>query len=181
MTDTADADIAELIDRENITRVLFRYCRAIDRCDKELLRSVYHPDAIDDHGIFRGLGWDFVEFVIPLLENMGPTSHALTNCLIEIEGDSAYSESYVTAFHSAVRTEDGIVDIIAGGRYVDRFERRHGEWRIADRVVVVDWNQNLAVTARWEGPMHGNWRPRGERGKNDRSYGLKGPSFGGGS
>jgi hypothetical protein len=182
MSNADEFEIAELVDRDKITRVLFRYCRAIDRCDKELLRSVYHSDARDDHGIFSGLGWDFAEFVIPLLEAMGPTSHVLTNCLIEVEDDNAYSESYVTAFHSAVPAEDGgIADIIAGGRYVDRFERRKGEWRIADRVVVVDWNQNFPVTAKWDGPMHGKWRPRGERGRSDRSYGLKGPSFGSGS
>ena len=31
-----------------------------------------------------------------------------------------------------------IVDF-GGGRYVDRFERRAGDWRIAARVVVMDW------------------------------------------
>ena len=28
-----------------------------------------------------------------------------------------------------------------GGRYIDRFERRDGEWKIADRVVVHEWDQ----------------------------------------
>jgi hypothetical protein len=37
-------------DRAAIENVLGLYCRAIDRLDVELLRSVYHPDAIDDHG-----------------------------------------------------------------------------------------------------------------------------------
>jgi hypothetical protein len=27
----------------------------------------------------------------------------------------------------------------AGARYIDRFERRDGEWRIARRVAVIDW------------------------------------------
>jgi hypothetical protein len=31
-----------------------RYSRAIDRLDRELLLSVYHEDAVDDHGVFVG-------------------------------------------------------------------------------------------------------------------------------
>jgi len=37
-------------DREAIENLLGLYCRAIDRLDVELLKSVYHPDGIDDHG-----------------------------------------------------------------------------------------------------------------------------------
>ena len=39
-----------LLDKQEIHEVLMRYCRGIDRCDAELLHSVYHPDATDDHG-----------------------------------------------------------------------------------------------------------------------------------
>jgi hypothetical protein len=173
-----ESDIADLVDRAKIVEVLHRYCRAIDRCDKALLRSVYHSDARDNHGIFSGNAWEFVDFIMVLLKDIGPTSHALTNYLIDIDGDAAYSESYVTAFHAGVPTEgDVLTDVIAGGRYIDRFERRDEVWRIADRVVVVDWNQNVPVSARWDGPMHGKWRPRGTRDANDPSYGLKGANF----
>src|SRR5262245_17777267 len=45
-----------LLDKQAIQEVLARYCRGVDRADLELLRSVYHPDAIDNHGTFNGNG-----------------------------------------------------------------------------------------------------------------------------
>jgi hypothetical protein len=50
----------------------------------------------------------------------------------------------------------------AGGRYLDRFERRGGEWRIFARVLVRDWYEIVEGTGDWadyprpqEGP-HGS-------------------------
>ena len=51
-------DVEELIARQEITDVLHRYCRAVDRRDPDLLRSVYHPDATDDHGVYAGRSTD---------------------------------------------------------------------------------------------------------------------------
>jgi len=47
-------------------------------------------------------------------------------------------ESYVTATH-VLRPEAGGFRFVVAGRYVDRFERRGDEWRIAARKLVVDW------------------------------------------
>jgi hypothetical protein len=54
-----------LLDREAIREVMARYCRGIDRLDVELIKSAYHPDAFDDHGPFKGLRDDFVEWIVP--------------------------------------------------------------------------------------------------------------------
>ena len=56
-------DIQELIDRTRIYDVLTRYCRALDRCDVDLMRSVYWDDARDDHGVFNGGAQEFAEFI----------------------------------------------------------------------------------------------------------------------
>jgi hypothetical protein len=50
-----------------ILEVLALYCRAIDRCDAELLRRLYWPEAIEDRGYFSGdrdafVAWDAFAF-----------------------------------------------------------------------------------------------------------------------
>jgi ketosteroid isomerase-like protein len=169
-------NVEELIDKQNILEVLYRYCRAVDRRDWELLKSVYYEDAIDDHGVFSGRGWDFVEFSKSLTATMGPTTHTIGNHLIELEGDVAYCESYLTAYHCDIPNSQGeLIDMALGARYQDRFEKRDGEWRIANRRVIFDWNQNLPTSARWEGPMYQAFRPRGRCDATDPSYERLGP------
>jgi ketosteroid isomerase-like protein len=127
-----------LLDKQEIHEVLMRYCRGIDRCDEELLRGVYHPDATDDHGLFTGKAADFIPWAIKALGRDENTSHYIANELIEVEGDVAYCESYFLAVHRR-REKDGTkVDLQFVGRYADRFERRQGVWKIANRQVVFD-------------------------------------------
>jgi hypothetical protein len=132
----------EADDERAIRQVLLRYSRGIDRRDAELVRSCYHEDATDSHGRFYGTRDEFVEWVIPQLGRYASTSHFLMNMLIESDGDSALSETYATAYHWADDEADTRGNYIVGFRYIDRFARRHGEWRIAERVVALDWVQD---------------------------------------
>jgi hypothetical protein len=134
-----------------IRRVLARYCRGVDRGDLALLRSVYHPDARDDHGTFKGNGWDFAEHLVKLMDSITiPSQHHLTNVLIERSGDHAEVESYVLAYHPVPDANGGEVHALFGGRYLDHFERRDGEWKIADRKVVMDWTRSALPGEEWE-------------------------------
>jgi hypothetical protein len=155
-----EADIAEYLDREWIRDVMFRYARAIDRCDPQLLEQVYWPDGIDDHGDFVGSRDEFIAWVMPILKNsMGVTQHFLGNILIRIEGGSAKVESYFQAFH---RWEgpDGLPakDLIMGGRYLDRMEKRGKEWRIAHRTVAFDYFREYADSGDWHAGKYANPR-----------------------
>ncbi|MEY3566868.1 MAG: hypothetical protein RLZ19_882, partial [Actinomycetota bacterium] len=47
-------NIDEVVAREHIRDVVYRYARGVDRRDFDLVRSCYHPDATDDHGPFTG-------------------------------------------------------------------------------------------------------------------------------
>jgi len=135
-----DTEAARLLreskDRQDIYDCLVRYCRAIDRLDRELLTSVYHSDAIDDHGFFVGPVDGFVDWV---LEHHGRahrwTQFSITNHYCELSGDIAHTESY-WAFVGA--GWDSPEHIRAQGRYVDRFERRAGRWAIAERVCLME-------------------------------------------
>jgi hypothetical protein len=136
-----DAVLQEILDRAAIERVLFDYCSGIDRCDEELLRSVYHPGAYDDHGVFKGDAGDFVTFALDSLRTMDlATQHLVSNIRIDLDGDRARVESYLVARHVRDAGEGRLL-ITFGGRYLDGFERRDGAWKIAHRLVIVDWEK----------------------------------------
>ena len=121
------AAVRQLVDRQAILDCLMRYSRGVDRFDEDLLRSVYHPDATDDHGEFVGSPEEFIQWVVPL-HNAGQisTQHHLTNHSCELDGDTAHTETY---YLFTARNRDETV-WTAGGRYIDRFEKRNGEWKI---------------------------------------------------
>jgi len=146
-----------------------RYCRGIDRCDAQLLESVYHADAIDDHGTFVGPASEFIPWVIKgLTEEYLQTTHQVSNILIEVDGDSSRAESYVNSMHLCER--DGTqYEWIFCGRYVDRFERRNGEWRIAHRVTVFDWESLRPVPEEKWLPV-GAFPTTGKRSREDAVY-----------
>lgn len=162
-------ELQKLHDESAIREVLTRYCRAIDRCDLELLKSVYWPDAGDDHIVFSGNAIAFADFVIPMLkEHTEATQHLIANCWLQIDGDVACGETYVQAYHR-LRSDGSAV--VVGGRYLDRLERRHGEWRIADRKVIIDWEQNGAPLLGGEEATR-KLLSADTRSKNDVSYRL---------
>lgn len=137
----SDPALRLMLDKQQIHDVMMRYCRAVDRVDEEMLRSVYHPDAIDNHGLFNGKAADFVPWCInQLRQAYTATQHFIGNELIEVNGDQAWCEFYFVAYHRYERKGEPR-HMTAGGRYVDRWERRAGEWRIAQRTVVVDWQR----------------------------------------
>jgi len=140
-----DDVITRLAAKDEIRELLYRYCRAIDRCDAELLESVYHPDALDEHTIGDvGLpAADFRRRVIPHVQaDWESTQHLLGNMSISLDGEVAHAETYFVAHHVRHPDPEGrqLLDVL-GGRYVDHLERRDGEWRLSRRTVVQDWQE----------------------------------------
>ncbi len=159
--------LQRLLDEDAIKKVHLRYCRAIDRRDFELLRSCYHPDAIDDHGDFVGGIDDFIAFCREGTLNFLSTTHHTTNMLVEVDGNSATTEFYGRAYHRVPAGEDGVEkDFAVNTRWVDRFEKRDGEWRIAKRLVVVDTDRVDPVNERWVPDE----QYRGRRDRSDPVY-----------
>jgi hypothetical protein len=167
----------ELADREAIRDCLFRYCRGIDRMDESLLQDVYWPGAMDEHAGFVGTGEEFIAHAMQALAPLEQTMHALGNILIEISGDTAWVESYFQAFHR-IPGEKEPWDLIVGGRYVDRMEKRDDVWRIGHRVVMIDWLRSFADSADWTDlPLGMSVKP-GVHGPGDRSYDLRRETLG---
>ena len=160
-----DLEVRELLDKQAIRDVLARYCRGVDRCDAALISSCYHPDARDNHASrsFTGetVGAGIVEW---MSEAMEMTTHHITTQTIRIHGDMAGCESYYTGIHTPKGPDRRL--LLTCGRYVDRFERRDGDWRIIDRVVVLEAAHSLpakdAVTGLDGEPAR--------RDRNDPSY-----------
>lgn len=160
-----------LLDRAEIQDLLFRYCRGVDRCDVEMIRSAYHPDSYDDRGYWRGNGHEFATFIAERLSTANSaTTHSVTNILINITGDTATSECQVRA--TLVRRDEPVIDVI-GARYLDRLERRGEIWRISHRTVVLDWRttEDGSATA---APFAVDDFVRGRRHPDDPVYALLG-------
>lgn len=133
-----ESAVRELQDRQAILDCIHNYCRGVDRFDRELLLSVYHPDAIDDHGMFCGNREDFADWAFAFhSQAQHLTQHIVTNHTCELDGDVAHTETY---WMLAAMNKQGSPLSLGGGRYLDRFERRDGHWAIAARKCLIDWS-----------------------------------------
>ncbi|MFC4296257.1 nuclear transport factor 2 family protein [Novosphingobium tardum] len=164
-----DPRVARMLDKQDCIELVHKLARAIDRCDADLVRAVFHPDATDDHGGFKGTARDFIPWVMDVLAGMRRTQHVVGNILIELDGDVAHGESYFIAHHALPGAEGADTFMIAAGRYLDRFERRNGEWRIAHRGAVYDWSSAVPATDMWNRDQP-NGYAFGTRGTSDASY-----------
>lgn len=148
-----DPELQRLIDESAIRNLLNSYPRALDRQDHQLLASLFHPDAIDDHGFCNGPAAKFVEF---MQKGSVPGNHWMHHNgtqIIEIDGDVAHTETYTLAFcrQPASGEVDYDREIFLRVRYLDRVEKRNGQWRIAHRRVVYSPCQIMRIEA--EFPM----------------------------
>lgn len=136
MTSDLEAIVRELKDRQDILDCLNRYCRGVDRFDREAVRSAYHDDAIDDHGEFVGGVEGFIDWAFDYHQrHQLRTLHSISNHLCEIDGDVAHAETHFT-FHAVNR--EAPHQATTSGRYIDRLERRDGRWGIVRRICVIN-------------------------------------------
>ncbi len=128
-------------DESALRDLVIQYGRGIDRRDFELLRSVFTPDAQLDYGEGHYVGGlnGFLDHLGHSLGRFQITQHNMTNSLFRFAGDRAEGETYVVAYHVMSGPEAKMV--VGGGRYLDRFRRLDGVWKIGHRITVQDWAQ----------------------------------------
>ena len=136
--------LRQLLDRQAISDCLLRYTRGADRLDEVLLRSSFHSDAIDCVGSHAGTIDDFLARWLPMQPARQAGQHFITNSTVDLDGDRAHVESY---FFAIIKLTESTDAKISGGRYADRFECRNGEWKIAARVVLSEWNMVADASA----------------------------------
>lgn len=170
MDSRREALLDRLLDKQEITELVNRYCNAADRHDHDKMRSLYHEDATDDHGsFFKGLAMEFIDQLPAIQEPMLILHHNVTTVNIELDGDYAEGEIYILAYHQ-VATDGEPMDLLIGGRYFDKYEKRAGVWKFSHRAVVADWAKvNETSTTRLDHPMiEGSYI--GKPGLQDPSY-----------
>ncbi|WTW93732.1 nuclear transport factor 2 family protein [Streptomycetaceae bacterium NBC_01309] len=137
-----DLAVRDLLAKQAITEVIYTYCRALDRMDRDLALSVWHPGGTADYPpMFTGTGAGFVDWVWKAHEALTSHSHQITNILVRVgeDGTTAVSESYVTVVLRGPGADDSAVaEITARGRYVDRWSLRDGRWAVDARRHILD-------------------------------------------
>ena len=163
--------LAELVAKQAITEVLHRYCRALDRLDRPMADTLWHPDGTADYGpdIFQGTGQGFVDYVFATHLLMSGHSHTVSNVLIDVdvEAGAAGSETYASVWLRPLPRDGVVRDTRVRGRYLDRWSRRDGVWAIDHRTYVGDV---MSVDARPESPMTDGSAATGRRDRTDPSY-----------
>ena len=163
------ARLEYLLDRQSILDCVTRVSRAIDRFDRDLFLSGYHADAVIDAGEFVGDPATVYDGGAALHEQgQSSTLHHLSNHTCEIDGDVAHAETY---WQYTGRNRDG-TNWVAGGRYVDRLERREGEWKIVFRCTLLEWSGTIptATVPLFENLPDAHVNGMSSRSKEDPSY-----------
>lgn len=160
------ATVQHLKDRQDIIDVIVRESRGRDRHDTELTASCYWPEGADEHGPVPFPASDY-----PEIANkghafaFGMNQHNLANHSCEIDGDTAYCETYVVG---TMLSHDGLTCTVAAGRYMDQLERRNGEWRILWRRSTVETAMQGDASWLHSPPVKGFLK--GTRNREDLSY-----------
>ena len=138
MNDYKDAE-------KQIVNCLLSYTRGIDRLDPDAILAAFHPGAL-----LEGYQVDALvpieDFALPVVERLrkrySSTQHRLSNTKIDFNDDGAIAESYILAYHVQPADEDSPERLWTfSGRYIDYFEDRDGQWRIAKRFLRADWTR----------------------------------------
>ena len=134
--------------------------------DKPLVRSCYHPDAVDEHGSYSGDVEGYLAWCWRLLAKYSMSMHYISNCHMAFDGDKALVESYGTAIHQG-KTAKPEHNLTVGFRFIDTFERREGDWKISKRIATTEWVRQQLPEQDWPIPSH---LRRGSRDSSDPIY-----------
>jgi hypothetical protein len=127
-----------MTDREQIEEVLHAYATCIDKGEAEgLAREVFSEDAVVDlgYGAWNGAA-EVARQIGEEIDQFDGCAHMLSNLRLELDGDSARSTIYVTAWHWNRDPEadpSRPADFTTVGVYIDRLRRESQGWRIVGR------------------------------------------------
>lgn len=127
--------LSRWLDTLDIREALAEHNRAMAANDAERAGRVFLEDANEDHGPVNGNARQLaVDFIANARDEYAVTVRHILDARVEVDGDRAISEA---AWFNIL--QGGGDDMFYVGRYLDRWERRDGAWKIAARVTAVDW------------------------------------------
>lgn len=140
--------VNELVDRTEITNVLYRYAKGIDDKDMQQVLGCFAPDIEMDQLGRKVVGIDMLtrlfrgEFGGPKsaigVDRINASTHVLANILITLDGNSAKSDTQGIAHLSATRDGQDVF-LVRGIRYLDEFRKVDNRWTICKRLHSETW------------------------------------------
>ena len=165
-----EADVADMATYEAIWANELEYTRGLDRHDETLERAAFWPDAAISYG--RLVPYEeLASWANASHANSAAHQHHVTGLTLDVSGATAHEEGYI--LYSSDMARDQSLDtvgvptpgrVVTGskatlgtGRYVNRYERRDGDWRMIVHEYVHDISMSLeAVDLCAEGCL-GRW------------------------
>ncbi|WP_185267072.1 nuclear transport factor 2 family protein [Halopseudomonas xiamenensis] len=162
--------LAAALDIQAIEDQMARYIQAVDRCDLELLKSVFHADGVVDFGVYAGNAWEFCEQNIPFIKaNLVMGWHRFSTVSIQLDGNRATAESYMLGNAAMQPPEGELINCPDNMRYLDVWEKRDGVWRLYSRDLILDWNTAWPYSGREDGEF-AQYQLQGQRDETDLVY-----------
>ena len=162
------ADVQYLKDRQAILDVINQQSRGCDRHDTELVAEAFHEGGWTSTGPrsrrARSTGSGPTR---PTPRARKINMHHITTHSCEIEGDVAHADSYVIGL---MLNHDGVTARLLAGRYVDRLEKRDGEWKLIVRRSTAEVCFSGDATMMKVAAFTDRHFPKGTRGRTDLSY-----------
>jgi len=155
----------EVLSRQALHDLHAVYCRAVDRCDLDMLASLFHPDAIVDFGTPRPAS-EWVPLIIDVELSLPRAFHGISTEWFDIRGDKAIGEMYLFA-HITQESEGGSTEDFNGARYVRGYERRNGVWKFTFLSLIMDWLSSYPRSQFWAATEYDAAKERGRRTPND--------------
>jgi SnoaL-like domain len=162
------ADVQYLKDRQAILDVIHRQSRGVDRHDVDLVADAFHENSWDEHGAQVTPGKQFGHWANDTHSKGSQINmHHITTHTCEIEGEVAHAESYVIGL---MLNHDGVTARLLAGRYVDRLEKRDGQWKLVVRRSTAEVCFSGDATLMTLEAFTDRHFPKGSRDRSDLSY-----------
>jgi len=131
--------VRQLLDRQQITDVLYRYASTVDTKDYASMRGLFTDDAVGKYGSADAIhGADnIIAWIDAATQDRAWQHHKLTVYHVDIDGDVAQTLTYHTSHQTTVDDPDRVIVIVA--RYTDALRREGETWKIYDKYMDIGW------------------------------------------
>jgi hypothetical protein len=170
MTETTNAVIQRLLAESEISKLIHRYPRGLDRLDRDILLSIGHSTAtVEFTGMFTGTWVAFVDWLMKAHTSMLYNRHTIGNVLIDVRGDAAVSETTATANLIVARADGDVEERVTHSRYLDSWRQESGRWWLARRHTLRD-RRTVRIMTSAEFAAGTEYVHAADVGRNDPSY-----------